>query len=147
MIHQHDRTGGCCGPVTSVAPLAVTINPEARVSAVRTSTLIAAPTANEWFTLPIEVRNEGYVTGLLSLSTAPSPDLEVLTPPCLLTGEQSQFAALQLRMREQVVDVTLTFRAESALGGLANHSTVDFLLRAQGPHSHPVHVGLPLIES
>jgi hypothetical protein len=57
--HAH----GCCGPVESEAPIAITINPEARVSAVRTSTRLGHPKPGEWHKIPVTVINQGFVTG------------------------------------------------------------------------------------
>lgn len=124
---------GCCGPVESDAPIAVTINPEARVSVVRTAARLGNPKPGEWHTIPIAVINQGYVTGSLSIEADPVRGIELDLPTNDLTGEHHQYGALRVRLHTSAVDLTLTFRAATALGGLANHSTIHFLLRSSLP--------------
>lgn len=121
---------GCCGPVDSVAPIAVTINPEARVSAVRARTPIGEPKPGHWHTIDVEVINEGFVAGPLAIESEPVHGAQLDLPIHHLTGERHQTVAFRICLSASVVDVTLTFRALSALGGLANHSTVHFLIRS-----------------
>lgn len=124
---------GCCGPVESDAPIAVTINPEARVSVVRTTARISEPKPGEWHTIPVAVINEGFVAGSLSIEADPVRGIQLDLPVHDLTGERHQDAVFRVRLEARVVDVTLTFRAVAALGGLANHSTIHFLLRSDWP--------------
>lgn len=127
------HAGGCCGPVESDAPIAVTINPEARVSVVRTKAPIGDPQPGEWHTIPITVINQGFVTGALYIEADPVRGIKLDLPVHDLTGELHQDAALRVRLDTSAVDVTLTFRAKSSLGGLANHSTIHFLVRSDSP--------------
>lgn len=124
------HAGGCCGPVESDAPLAVTINPEARVSVVRTRSPIGDPKPGEWHTIPVAVINEGFVTGPLAIEADPVSGIQLDLPAHELTGENHQRTAFRVLLDTSAVDVTLTFRAVAALGGLANHSTVHFLVRS-----------------
>lgn len=127
------HAGGCCGPVDSEAPIAVTINPEARVSVVRTKTPIGDPKPGEWHTIPITVINQGFVAGALSIEADPVYGTQLDLPVHDLTGETHQDGAFRVRLDTSAVDLTLTFRALSALGGLANHSTIHFLIRSAPP--------------
>lgn len=127
------HVGGCCGPVESDAPIAVTINPEARVSVVRTKTPVGNPKPGEWHTIPITVINQGFVTGVLSIEADPVRGIQFDLPVNGLTGEPLQDAAFRVRLEASAVDITLTFRATAALGGLANHSTLHFLVRSDSP--------------
>lgn len=131
MIHQAPAVG-CCGPVDTDAPLAVTINPEARVNVARSGAPIGTLKPGEWHTIAVTVVNDGFVTGPLAIEAQPVSGVQLDLPDHELTGEHRQDAALRVRLdAPTVVDVTLTFRALGALGGLANHSTVSLLLSAR----------------
>jgi hypothetical protein len=131
MIHRSPAVG-CCGPVETDAPLAVTINPEARVNVARTTAPIGAPKPGEWHTIEVAVVNDGFVTGPLAVEADPVRGVELDLPVLELTGEHRQAAGFRIRFEAvDVVDLTLTFRALSALGGLATHSSVSLLLRAE----------------
>lgn len=132
-IREKTHMAGCCGPVESDAPIAVTINPEARVSAVRTKAPIGEPKPGEWHTIDIAVINDGFVAGSLAIEADPVRDVQLDLPVHDLTGEHRQDAAFRIRLDTSAVDITLTFRALTALGGLANHSTIHFLLRFDSP--------------
>lgn len=124
------NTGGCCGQVESDAPIAVTINPEARVSVVCTGAPIGEPKPGEWHTIDVAVINQGFVAGSLSIEADPVCGIQLDLPVHELTGEHHQDAAFRIRLDTSAVDVTLTFRAMTALGGLAKHSTIHFLVRS-----------------
>ena len=131
MTHQAPAIG-CCGPVETDAPLAVTINPEARVNVARSGAPIGTLKPGEWHTLAVTVVNDGFVTGPLAIEAEPVSGLRLELPAHELTGEHRQEAAFRVKLdAPTVVDVTLTFRALGALGGLANHSTVNLLLSAR----------------
>jgi hypothetical protein len=134
-MHQthHADACGCSGPVETDAPIAVTINPEARVNAARTTAPIGRLTPDAWHTIDVTLINEGFVAGPLAIETDPIPGVELDLPLHELTGEHRQDIAFRIHFdAPTVVDVPLTFRALAALGGLATHSTVHLLLRA-GP--------------
>lgn len=136
---------GCCGPVESAAPIAVVINPEARVSVVRTKAQLGAPRPRQWHTIHVEVINEGFVSGPLAIEGEPVSGAELDLPTHHLTGEQHQTVAFRIRLDTKAADVTLTFRALSSLGGLASHSTIHFLIRAASndqPNTEPHCAGL-----
>jgi hypothetical protein len=115
--------------VETDAPIAVTINPEARVNVARGSAPIGTLTPGEWHTLAVAVVNDGFVTGPLAVEAEPVSGLELDLPTHELTGEHRQEFVFRARLdAPTVADVTLTFRALGALGGLANHSTVSLLL-------------------
>ncbi|WP_410786184.1 hypothetical protein [Kribbella sp. C-35] len=131
MTHQAPAIG-CCGPVDTDAPLAVTINPEARVNVARSGAPIGTLKPGEWHTLAVTVVNDGFVTGPLAVEAEPVRGLQLDLPVHELSGEHRQEAAFRVLLDSPtVVDVTLTFRALGALGGLANHSTISLLLSAQ----------------
>jgi hypothetical protein len=122
---------GCCGPVETDAPLAVTINPEARVNVARTTAPIGELKPGTWHTIEVAVVNDGFVTGPLAVEADPVRGVELDLPVLELTGDHRQATGFRIRFETvDVVDLTLTFRALSALGGLATHSTVSLLLRA-----------------
>jgi hypothetical protein len=121
---------GCCGPVETDAPLAVTINPEARVTVTCTGAPLGEPAPGEWHTIPVAVVNEGFVTGPLIIEPEPVDGVHWDQLDWVLTGDRRQDTSLRVRLdASAVVDVTLTCRALEALGGLATHSTTNLLLR------------------
>jgi hypothetical protein len=135
----HGEPAGCCGPVDTTAPLSVTINPEARVNAARTGSRVESLPIGAWHTIEFPIVNTGYVTGLLVIEADPVPDIELDLPAHELTGKPRQEGALRVRFDvPAIVDVTLTFRALAALGGLAIHSSLHLILRS---HAAP----LPLV--
>jgi len=118
--------------VETNAPIAVTINPEARVNVARSGAPIGTLTPGEWHPIAVTVVNDGFVTGPLVVESEPVSGLQLEVPAHELTGEHRQETVFWVRLdAPTVVDVTLTFRALGALGGLANHSTVDLLLSAR----------------
>jgi hypothetical protein len=131
MTH-HAPAVGCCGPVATDAPIAVTINPEARVNVARSGAPVGTLKPGEWHPIAVTVVNDGFVTGPLAVESEPVSGLQLEMPAHELTGEHRQETVFRVRLdAPTVVDVTLTFRALGALGGLANHSTVNLLLSAR----------------
>ncbi|SDS14611.1 hypothetical protein [Jiangella sp. DSM 45060] len=121
----------CCGPVDTTAPIAVTVNPEARVNVARTATRLGELAPGHWHPIDVTIVNDGYVTGPLTIESAPVPGVELDLPVHVLTGEPRQEGGIRVRFdAPATVDVTLTFRALAALGGLAQHSTISLLLRS-----------------
>lgn len=132
----------CCGPVDTTAPIAVTINPEARVNVARTATRLGALTPGEWHPIDVTIVNDGYVTGPLAIESDPVGGVELDLPVHELTGAPRQEGGIRVRLdRPAAVDVTLTFRALNALGGLAQHSTLSLLLRADLRGNPPAPAG------
>ena len=128
---SHSEPAGCCGPVETTAPISVAINPEARVNVARTATRLEPLTVGDWHPINLTIANHGYVTGLLAIECDPVPGIELDLPIHELTGEPRQEGAFRVRFDSPtVVDLTLTFRALGALGGLANHSSLHILLRS-----------------
>ena len=122
---------GCCGPVDTTAPISVTINPEARVNVARTATRVESLPIGDWHTIEFTIVNTGYVTGQLVIEGDPVPGVELDLPAHELTGEPRQEGAIRVRFdAPTIVDVTLTFRALGALGGLAIHSSLHLILRS-----------------
>ena len=127
----HGESTGCCGPVDTTAPISVTINPEARVNVARTGSRVESLTIGDWHTIEFPIVNTGYVTGLLVIEGDPVPDVELDLPVHELTGEPRQEGGFRVRFDvPTIVDVTLTFRALGALGGLAIHSSLHLILRS-----------------
>lgn len=129
---QHGApTRGCCGTVETAFPIAVTINPEARVSAMLTGAALGEPMRDDWHKIDIAILNEGFVTGPLAIEAEPASGVLFDLPVHELTGQRRQDGAFFVCLTTvSVADVTLTFRALSAIGGLANHNTIHLLLRA-----------------
>lgn len=126
---------GCCGPVETDAPIAVTINPEARVNVARTSAPLAALSIGSWHAIDFAIVNEGYVTGPLAVEAEPVAGVRLDHLEHDLTGERLQDAAFRIRLDSpDAVDLTMNFRALAALGGLANHSTIHLLIRPGPPN-------------
>ncbi|WP_433003586.1 hypothetical protein [Kribbella sp. CA-294648] len=127
----HGEPAGCCAPVDTTAPLSVTINPEARVNVARTGSRVRSLAIGEWHTIDFPIVNTGYVTGQLVIEADPVSDVDLDLPAHELTGEPRQEGAVRVRFDvPTIVDVTLTFRALSALGGLATHSSLHLILRS-----------------
>ncbi len=127
----HGEPAGCCGPVETTAPLSVTINPEARVNVARTGNRVESLPVGEWHAIEFPIVNTGFVTGLLVIESDPVPGVELDLPAHELTGVPRQEGAFRVRFDEPtIVDVTLTFRALGALGGLALHSSLHLILRS-----------------
>lgn len=121
----------CCGPVDTTAPISVSVNPEARVNVARTASALGTFTAGNWHTIDVTIVNDGYVTGPLTIESDPVRGVELDLPAHELTGEPRQDGGFRVRFdAPATVDVTLTFRALNALGGLATHSSLSLLLRS-----------------
>jgi hypothetical protein len=91
----------------------------------------------EWHTIALTVANFGYVTGQLVIESDPVPGIELDLPIHDLTGEPRQEGGFRVRFAvPTIVDITLTFRALGSLGGLANHSSLNLLLRSDTPVDH-----------
>ncbi|MEU4191830.1 hypothetical protein AB0E69_08030 [Kribbella sp. NPDC026611] len=136
----HGEPAGCCGPVETTAPISVTINPEARVNVARTGHRVRSLPTGEWHPIEFPIVNTGFVTGRLVIEGEPVPGVELDLPVHELTGEPRQEGSFRVRFDvPTVVDVTLSFRALGALGGLALHSSLHLILRS---HLSPVPVAL-----
>jgi hypothetical protein len=126
----HDHHAHHSAPEVT-APILVTINPEARVTAEATAAPVPRAAVGEWVETPVAILNEGFVTGDLTIEATPPAGLELDLPSTLLTGEHLQFAAFRYRLvGSNPVDVSLRFWALGALGGLADKNTLSLLLRA-----------------
>lgn len=130
MNHQCGPNCSCC-VVDSDAPIAVSINPEARVTAQRTAAPLDRGHVGAWTDLPYTVMNDGFVTGPLVIETWPVDGLEIDAPQLELTGVANQRGLLHIRLAYPgSVDITLRFWSLGAIGGLANKNTVTLLYRA-----------------
>ena len=127
----HGEPAGCCGPVETTAPISVTINPEARVNVARTGNRVGSLPVGDWHTIEFPIVNTGFVTGRLVIEGDPVPGVELDLPVHQLTGAPREEGYLRVRFDEPaIVDVSLTFRALGALGGLAIHSSLHLILRS-----------------
>ncbi len=125
------RTRRLLRPGRHDGPVSVTINPEARVNVARTANRLDSIPPGEWHAIEFPIVNIGFVTGQLVIESAPVPGVELDLPVHELTGEPRQEGAFRVRFDEPtIVDVTLTFRALGALGGLALHSSLHLILRS-----------------
>ena len=69
----------------------------------------------------------------MEIEGEPVPGVELDLPVHELTGEPRQDGGFRVRFGvPAIVDVTLTFRALGALGGLAIHSSLHLILRSHG---------------
>ncbi|NEE00787.1 hypothetical protein [Phytoactinopolyspora halotolerans] len=128
---NHGEPAGCCAPVETTAPISVTVNPEARVNVARTRARLGPMSVGDWHTVDVTIVNDGYVTGPLAIEAEPVPGVELDLPVHQLTGEHRQDGMFRVRFGvPTAADITLTFRALGALGGLATHSTIHLLLRS-----------------
>jgi hypothetical protein len=127
----HGEPAGCCAPVDTTAPISVTINPEARVNVARTGNRVESLAIGDWHAIEFPIVNTGYVTGQLVIEADPVRGIELDLPVHELTGEPQQDGSFRVRFGvPTIVDITLTFHAVGALGGLAIHSTLHLLLRS-----------------
>lgn len=122
---------GCCGPVETTAPISVTINPEARVNVARTGNRVGSLPVGDWHKIQFPIVNTGFVTGQLVIEGDPVPGIELDLPVHELTGVPREEGYFRVRFDEpSIVDVSLTFSALGALGGLAIHSSLHLILRS-----------------
>lgn len=128
----------CCTPAATDAAFVVTINPEGRVEAVRTDVEIGRLRSDVWVEIPVDITNQGFVTGPLRLRWSTVAGVEVDAPDTELTGAPSQRTRFRVRFAEPgAAEVRLRFWAIGSLGGLANKNTTYLYLRCRAADAGP----------
>ena len=115
----------------SDAQIVVTINPEARVSAVWGAPLPAPITCGTPTEIKVRVINKGFVTAPLraALIGDGGHQMAVRMDDAKLTGQPEDHRILQLVAREpHLADVTLEFSLDNDIGNLGGRNRVHFLL-------------------
>lgn len=131
--HHHDHAAMSVGAVEA-ATLTITINPEARVSVMRTGELPAAVECGKALEVPVAIANQGMVTAPLEASLVGSvPEgvvLEFSAEPLKGTAEERRALRLTLT-KAPLVDVTVAFRAKNDIPDLGGRDRVHLLVRCR----------------
>ncbi len=118
------------------AQIVVTINPEARVSAVLDAPLPASGTCGSATALKVKVINQGFVTAPLRASIVGDGVKHVVVQmdDTKLSGEPQESRTLHLiPLRSDAVDVTIAFSIDKNIGDLGGRDRVHFLVRCSVP--------------
>lgn len=130
---QHDDHGGHgSDSPPAQGHIVVTINPEARVSAVLGKPLPPAPLCGSGMDLDVQVLNNGFVTAPLRAEALGDERLKVALQidKDKLSGEPEDLRTLHLLpMRPDPVDVTIAFSIDDTIGDLVGRDRVHLLLR------------------
>jgi len=124
--HEHHRP--------SDAQIVVTINPEARVSAVIGAPLPAPQICGSPLALNIKVINQGFVTAPLRAAIAGDHHMQVtlVTDDAKLSGAREENRLLALTAQGSApVDVTIAFSIDDTIGDLAGRDRVHLLIHCQ----------------
>jgi hypothetical protein len=119
---------------SSEAPIEITINPEARISAVLVAGLrppVACGTAAD---LPVKVVNNAFVTARLEArwvgDVPPGVTLDFQPEP--LTGAPEETRTLRLTLTKAgMTDLTIAFKAHNQIPDLGGRDRVHVLMRCQ----------------
>lgn len=113
------------------APITVTINPEARVSATITGSLPRPAACGAAANFRIRIVNQGFVTARLEaelLGQVP-PGASLTFHPAPLKGLPEETRNLQILLTHPgPTDLTIAFRAHNALPDLGDRDRVHFLV-------------------
>jgi hypothetical protein len=114
------------------AHIVVTINPEARVSAVIGARLPSPPACGSPTPIKVKVINQGFVTAPLRAAITGDGDQQVvlITDDAKLSGAPEDERLLQLVMQGPMpVDATIAFSIDDTVGDLAGRDRVHLLVR------------------
>ena len=129
----HDMPGMNMGPARddSGAQIIVTVNPEARVSAVLTSPQPAAAVCGAPVDLSVKVLNQAGITAPLKARLVDPPAGVAMTlEGAPLSGRPQDRLTLQLvSRRREATDLTIAFSFTGDAGDLADRDRVHLLLR------------------
>jgi len=124
--HQHGAS-----PALRNAPILVTINPEARVSAKWSGPTPPAAVCGSTVEIPVAVENQGFVTSTLQahiVGLAPA-GVTLRQPPQPLNGHPSEMRAIGITLSEPgPFDVTLEFSIPNEHPDLGGRARVHVLL-------------------
>jgi hypothetical protein len=127
---DHTHHGATSAP--SDAQIVVTINPEARVSAVLGAPLPAPAACGSATALNVRVINQGFVTAALRASIIGDgvSSVALQMESGKLSGESNDSRTLHLiTLGPDPVDVTVAFRIDKNIGDLGGRDRIHLLLR------------------
>lgn len=114
------------------AHIVVTINPEARVSAVRSATLPLPAPCGSAVTLKVKIVNQGFVTARFQASVVGdgAHRVEMHMDEAKLNGQPQDHRLLHLiPVHPGPVDVTIAFSIDDNIGGHGGHDRMHLLVR------------------
>ena len=116
------------------AIIIVTVNPEARVSAIIVGSALPRVECGKPVELPVRILNQAYLTaGLEARLVGPVPAgvaLEFSSAP--LTGSPQEMRTLRIKLPiAALVDLTVAFQAHAETPDLGGRDRIHFLLRCQ----------------
>jgi len=115
-------------------PIKITINPEARVSAVMAGALPAAAPCGTPTELPVKIVNQGFVTAQLEaeiVGEAPA-GVSLTFHPELLKGTPEEIRKLHITLTKPgPTDITVAFKARNEIPDLGGRNRVHFLLQCK----------------
>jgi hypothetical protein len=118
--------------LSTVAPIVITINPEARVSVKLGGALPAPVPCGKPADLSVKIVNQGFVTSRLEAEFAGGdPDgAQLQFHPEPLRGVPEEVRQLQIILTNPgVTDLTIVFRAHNHTADLGGRNRVHFLMR------------------
>ena len=128
--HQHVRENEAAAP--GDPPIKITINPEARVSAMLWGVLPLPVTCGTPADLQIKIINQGFVTAKLEAKLAEdnSEGVTLDFHPEPLRGVPEEFRVLRLTLRKPgPTDVTISFTTRNNAPDLGGRDRIHLLLR------------------
>jgi hypothetical protein len=129
--HMHNHPG-MAAVSPNDPPIKITINPEARVSAVMAGALPSPAPCGTAIDLPVKIVNQGFVTSQLEAAVVGDvpPGVTLDFHPAPLKGAPEELRMLHLTLTKPgTVDLTLAFRAHNEIPDLGGRDRVHFLLR------------------
>jgi hypothetical protein len=137
LLRRSDDSVGIDRVLSSRAPIDVTINPEARVSARRTVAKMPKLVCGLPASLLIRIVNEALVTSALRArlpDAAMSSMVSIQPIQPRLAGASLEYRVLKLSlMHRGDTDITLTFDAGPGTEDLGNRATLSLLTRCVSP--------------
>lgn len=125
-----DEHRGASTVTSSAAPITVTINPESRVSVIRTDIALPQGACGVAIQLVIRIFNEAYVTAPLQvlLIDPIDKDIKVEFPSEPLKGAMEESRTLRLTLRDPgLTDITISFREKNETPDLGGRDRVHLL--------------------
>ena len=131
--HMHDHPiRGVSAASPGDPPIAITINPEARVSATLAGTLPPPVPCGTPAELAVKVVNQGFVTAPLEAVLAGNvPEGATIDfRPEPLSGAPEELRSLRIVLTHPgVTDLTISFKARNEIPDLGGRDRIHFLLR------------------
>jgi hypothetical protein len=113
-------------------PIKITINPEARVSVVRSGSFTAPVPCGTAAELPLKIINKGFVTSRLEASLVGNTPAGVTLnfDPEPLTGVPEELRELWIILpKAELTDITISFKLRNDIPDLGGRDRIHFLLR------------------